>query len=135
MRQHLNKTLIQQFLRFALVGLSGTSIQYLTLWIGHGSLDYMSAPSASALGYALGSLMNYFLNYFFTFGSNKSHKEAAIKYFSILAVGWCINLGMMGFLVNRMNWYYWFAQFLATGFVLIWNFSGSKWWAFSHKPT
>jgi putative flippase GtrA len=42
---------------------------------------------------------------------------------------------MMGLLVNHYHWYYWFAQFLITGIVFIWNFSGSKWWAFSHKPT
>ena len=136
MRQHLNKALLHQFLRFAAVGLSGTGVQYLTLWMGHGVSALLSAQSASAIGYILGSLVNYVLNYFFTFGSNKSHKEAASKYFSILAVGWCINFILMGMLVEQLRWYYWFAQFFSTGIVLIWNFSGSKWWAFRHKtPT
>jgi len=135
MRHHFNQALFHQFLRFAAVGLSGTLVQYLTLWIGHGYLAVLSAQAASAIGYMLGSLVNYALNYFFTFSSNKSHKEAASKYFSILAVGWCINYVLMGYLVTQLNWYYWFAQFLSTGFVLLWNFSGSKWWAFKHKPT
>jgi putative flippase GtrA len=135
MRHHFNHALLYQFLRFAAVGLSGTLVQYLTLWTGHGYLALLSAQSASAIGYILGSLVNYALNYFFTFSSSKSHKEAASKYFSILAVGWCINYALMGYLVTQLNWYYWFAQFLSTGFVLLWNFSGSKWWAFKHKPT
>lgn len=135
MRHHFNRALFNQLLRFGLVGLSGTFMQYLTLWIGHGYLAAMSAPAASALGYLLGTLVNYWLNYFFTFGSSKTHGEAAIKYFFIVGVGWCINFFMMELLVHHYHWYYWFAQFLITGIVFIWNFSGSKWWAFRHKPT
>lgn len=135
MRHPFNREMFSQFVRFAAVGLSGTLIQYLTLWIAHGYYDAISAQTASAIGYILGSFVNYVLNYFLTFGSNKSHKEAATKYFSILAIGWCINFVLMGVLVGRLNWYYWFAQFFSTGFVLLWNFSGSKWWAFKHKPT
>ena len=130
MRQHLTPALLQQFLRFAAVGLSGTLVQYLTLWTAHGYLNLLSAQSASAIGYLLGSLVNYVLNYFFTFGSSQSHRAAASKYFSILAVGWCINVGLMGFLVTAQHWNYWIAQFLSTGLVLLWNFSGSRWWAF-----
>lgn len=134
MREHLTPALLKQFLRFAAVGLSGTLVQYLTLWTAHGYLNLISAPSASAIGYVLGSVVNYVLNYFFTFGSSKSHGEAASKYFSILAVGWCINFALMGYLVEQLHWNYWFAQLLSTGLVLIWNFSGSRWWAFRHQP-
>jgi putative flippase GtrA len=124
--------LLRQFIHFAAVGLTGTAVQYVCLWIG---VEYFlfNAPASSAVGYILGSVVNYLLNYFFTFGSTKSHKEAATKYFSILGIGWCINVGLMSVLVNYLNWYYWFAQIITTGIGLIWNFSGSKWWAFRHK--
>lgn len=127
-----HRALLHQFIHFAAVGLTGTLIQYATLWLG---VEYFSlkAPTASAIGYILGSVINYLLNYFFTFNSDKSHKEAASKYFSILGIGWCINVGLMSLLVNYLSWYYWFAQFLTTGIGLLWNFSGSKWWAFKHK--
>ena len=72
------------------------------------------------------------LNYFFTFKSDKGHGEAAAKYFSLLAVGWCINTGLMWFLVHEQGWHVWLAQVLATGLGLVWNFAGSRWWAF--KP-
>lgn len=124
--------LFRQFLHFAAVGLTGTLVQYLSLWIGVELLS-ISAAVASAIGYILGSVVNYLLNYFFTFGSTKSHAEAASKYFSIVGIGWCINLGLMSLFVNYLGWYYWFAQLLTTGIGLMWNFSGSKWWAFRHK--
>lgn len=129
MKQH---ALLRQFIHFAAVGLTGTLVQYLCLWIG---VEYflISAPIASATGYIFGSVVNYLLNYFFTFDSDKAHKEAASKYFSVLGIGWCINTGLMSFLVSYLGWYYWFAQLITTGIGLIWNFSGSKWWAFKHK--
>lgn len=126
------RALFQQFLHFAAVGLSGTLVQYITLWLG---VHYwqVSAPIASAAGYIFGSVVNYLLNYFFTFGSDKSHKEAASKYFSVLGIGWCINFGLMTLFVDYLDWYYWFAQLVTTGFGLLWNFSGSKWWAFKSQ--
>ena len=133
MRHHFNRALLLQFLRFAAVGISGTAVQYATLWTGCDHFQVLSAQSASAIGYILGSIVNYVLNYFFTFGSNKSHTEAASKYFSILAVGWTINYGLMGYLPAQLGWNHWIAQLFSTGLVLLWNFSGSKWWAFKHS--
>jgi hypothetical protein len=68
----------------------------------------------------------------FTFKSDKGHGEAASKYFTLLGIGWCINTGLMWLLVHQLGWYYWLAQVLATGIGLMWNFAGSRWWAF--KP-
>lgn len=118
-----------QFFRFAAVGISGTTVQYIVLWLG---VSAFSAPAAlaSAVGYVLGSLVNYFLNHLFTFQSEKSHREAAPKYFAVLGVDWCINTGLMVILVHHFGWNYWFAQLLTTSIVLFWNFLGSRWWAF-----
>ncbi len=139
MRHHFTPALLRQFLRFAAVGLSGTAVQYLTLYFAHDTLALLSAQNASGIGYLLGSVVNYVLNYFFTFGSSKSHSEAASKYFSILAVGWCINYTLMGMVPQHLiwgeRWNHWITQLFSTGVVLLWNFAGSKWWAFKHQPT
>ena len=119
----------RQFLRFAAVGASGTLVQYGVLWAGVELFGVMAAV-ASAVGYALGSVVNYLLNYAFTFASDKSHAEAASKYYAVISVGWCINTGLMWLLVNLAGQNYWLAQVFATGVGLVWNFSGSKWWAF-----
>ena len=125
-------TLPRQFLRFAAVGATGTLIQYGVLWVG---VEFLGKPAAlaSGVGYALGSIANYLLNYFFTFESGKSHAEAASKYYAVIGVGWCINIGLMTLLVHRLEQNYWIAQILVTGVSLIWNFLGSRWWAFKHS--
>ena len=120
-----------QFIRFAAVGLSGTAVQYAVLW-GGASVFLIPAALASAIGYALGSIVNYILNYFFTFQSGKSHFEAASRYFAVLGVGFCINAGLMTLLAHHWAWNYWFAQIPTTGIGLLWNFTGSRLWAF--KP-
>lgn len=133
--QFVRLVAIRQCLRFAAVGATGTLIQYFVLWAG---VEYLgqSAALASGVGYAVGSIVNYLLNYFFTFESNKSHSEAAAKYYSVVAVGWCINMVLMWALVDRWGLYYWAAQLLTTAIGFIWNFLGSKWWAFKRtvKP-
>jgi putative flippase GtrA len=129
-----SRALLRQFFHFAAVGLSGTSVQYLTLWIG---VSFLSLPAAAAsgIGYILGSVVNYILNYFFTFKSGKSHKETAAKYFSVLGVGWCINVGLMSALVHHLHWNIWLAQVITTGIALLWHFAGSRWWAFKHDTS
>ncbi|MDA8365190.1 MAG: GtrA family protein [Gammaproteobacteria bacterium] len=121
--------IIRRFIRFALVGASGTLIQYITLWAGVGVLR-ASPVVASAIGYVFGSISNYGLNYVFTFRSTKSHMAAAPRYFTVLGIGWCLNTGSMAMLVNAIRIDYWLAQIVTTGFGLIWNFLGSHLWAF-----
>ena len=128
-------SLHHQFLRFAAVGASGTVVQYVVLWAGVSCFGTGAAAAASGLGYILGSVVNYVLNYFFTFKSVKAHGEAATKYFTLLAVGWCINTSLMWFLVQHQGWHVWLAQLLATGLGLLWNFAGSRWWAFKPAGT
>ena len=127
-------SITRQFLRFAAVGASGTAVQYSILW---GGVEWFAlhAAVASAIGYLCGSVVNYLLNYFFTFDSSKGHVEAASKYFSVLAVGFCINTGLMALMVSQLHWHYWLAQIVTTGIGLIWNFAGSRWWAFKQSST
>lgn len=132
MQRLLASPLFIQFMRFAFVGLFGTGVQYICLWIGVEFL-HTQAALASAVGYALGTVLNYWLNYFFTFKSSKSHTEAAAKYYAVVGVGWCINGVLMTLFVNHLNWYYWPAQILTTSIGLVWNFGGSRFWAFRHK--
>ncbi|WP_374351769.1 GtrA family protein [Chitinimonas sp.] len=129
-RQH--QALVDQFLRFAMVGLCGTGMQYFCLWLGTALLG-ASAVHASAVGYVFGSLVNYWLNYLFTFKSEKSHLDAASRYYTVVGIGWCINTGLMKLFVDVLLWPKWPAQLLTTGIGLLWNFGGSRWWAFRHR--
>lgn len=116
-------------MRFAAVGVAGTAVQYAVLWLGVSAVG-IQAAWASGIGYIFGSVVNYLLNYFFTFKSDQSHRDAAPKYFGVLGVGWCINTGLMLLFTHHWEWNIWLAQILTTGIGLIWNFSGSRLWAF-----
>ncbi len=124
--------IIQQALRFLAVGASATAVQYAVLWLG---VTHGLAPAAvsSAAGYLLGSLLNYLLNYFYTFASDKRHLEAAAKFYILVGIGWSLNTLLMTFLVHQQGWNIWLAQLSTTAVCLIWNFVGSKWWAFRHS--
>ncbi|MBM5574775.1 GtrA family protein [Deefgea sp. CFH1-16] len=124
---------VKKFFIFAAVGVCGTAIQYLVLWLGV-ELLALKAAVASGIGYALGSVANYLLNYFLTFKQHgQPHREAISKFYTITGIGWCINTGLMALLVGHWLWGYWPAQLLATAVGLLWNFSGSHWWAFRQK--
>lgn len=124
---------IQQFIRFAAVGLVGTAVQYTCLGIAIYLYGRTAAVMGSAVGYILGSIANYILNYFITFDSKQSHKEAGLKYFTVLTIGWFLNLGMISLMVNHWGWWVWLSQMISTGIGLCWNFAGSKLWAFKNK--
>jgi putative flippase GtrA len=104
-------------------------VQYLVLWGGVEAMGWPAA-AASSLGYALGSVVNYLLNYFFTFGSGKSHVETASKYYAVLAVGLALTAALMAVFTGALGWNYWIAQVVTTGIALLWHFAGSRWWAF-----
>ena len=89
-----------------------------------------SALPASVVGFIVGAVINYFLNYRFTFKSNKSHKEAMSKFFIVAAIGAMINTALMYVGLNLLQVYYLLAQIVATGIVLLWNFTANKLWTF-----
>lgn len=122
----------RQFLHFAAVGLVGTAVQYGTLWIGVEWWGW-AAAIASTLGYVLGALTNYALNYKYTFKSNAPHAASASKFFIVVGIGGCLNTVLMALFVHVMDWPYFAAQILTTALGLIWNFAGSRLWAFRER--
>lgn len=125
----MKTSFLRQFVRFALVGATGTAVQYAVLWVGV-NVFTRSAPASSAVGYILGSVVNYSLNYVFTFASAKPHFEAVTKNYTVRGVGFFINTGLMELFVHSMNWNYWLAQVVTTGIGLVFNFVGSRSWVF-----
>lgn len=118
-----------QFLRFATVGGIATAIHYLILIaLVHGA--NMNAVWASSLGFITSAVCNYMLNYHFTFRSNVEHRNAVIKFFIVAGVGLILNSLTMLILSEFMGLHYLLAQVLATGIVLLWNFSGNRLWTF-----
>jgi len=120
-----------QFLRFATVGGIATAIQYLILIALVQGVN-MNAVWASSIGFVISAFCNYLLNYHFTFQSNVEHRRAVIKFFIVAGVGLVLNSLTMLIATEYLGMHYLLAQVLATGLVLVWNFTGNRLWTF--KP-
>jgi putative flippase GtrA len=119
-----------QFLRFAVVGIAGTTVHYGVLimtvqWLG------IPAVVGSSIGFLLGALTNYFFNYRFTFRSKRRHREAVPRFYAVAAAGFVLNGSILAFLMSFWDLYYLWSQIFATAIVLLWNFSANFVWTFA----
>ncbi len=122
----------RQLTGFLITGIAATSVQYLTLGFG---VDVIGWPAfvASGIGYFFGALVSYILNYFITFGSDRPHRQAIVRFGFMVAVGWVITFLLMGLLVDFLNYNKWISQVIVTCVVLAWNFSLSSIWVFTRQ--
>ena len=118
-----------QFVCFSGIGVIGTLTHYTTLLMLV-EIAEVGAVLASACGFVVGALVNYLLNYRYTFRSKRRHHEAISKFFTVALVGLGLNTLIMSLAIGILFLHYLLAQVIATGLVLIWNFSGNRWWTF-----
>ncbi len=122
----------QRFVRFVLVGLLNTSIDFTLffLFTHVAGWHYLLANVASFL---LAAINSYFMNRRWTFGSQSAawHREAA-QYVTVLVIGFALNEGLLFLLVSRWQWAKLIAKVMVTGLVLVWNFSANRLWTFRH---
>ena len=112
---------------FALVGVAGTLAHYSILY---GLVEFynFNPVVASGWGALAGLVVNYVLNYKLTFNSQQSHRQTFPKFALIASLGFALNLAMMAMLTQHL--YYFYAQIVTTGVVLIWNFFANSLWTF-----
>ncbi len=126
--------------RFALfVGIGGLStlIQFLLLSV-FVELHLLPEVAASATGYVLSSVFNYWANYRFTFNSSSDHRETFPKFVIAVAIGLSANTLIFAaflFLFDHylpLPWveHYLVAQFFATGITVFLNFCVHKFWIY-----
>ncbi len=124
----------QQFFIFAGIGAIGTSGHYATLILLVQAI-HTDPVFASTIGFVVGALINYILNYRITFNSNKRHREALTKFFSVAGLGAVINGLIMSAGINMFDLHYLIIQVVATCFVLAFNFTANKYWTFADKQS
>jgi len=128
--KQLERLPTKQFIIYSAVGLIGTSVHYLILWVlvewGH-----RGSVSGTACGFVAGAITNYFANYHLTFKSRKNHQVALPQFLSIAVVGLVINTLVMAIGIQLFNLHYIVIQMFATGLVLMVTFLGNKYWTFS----
>jgi putative flippase GtrA len=121
--------LARQFARFTSAGFASAVGHYGLLIALVQGADVPAVP-ASAAGALLGAWINYSLNYHFTFRSTKQHREAALKFAVVAAIGLVLNTLFMWIGVEVIGAHYMLSQIVATGLVLFWSFAGNRCWAF-----
>jgi len=121
--------MLKQFVSFTAVGAVGTAAHYSALVVLVQFMHVGPVP-ASGVGFVLGALVNYILNYRLTFRSTKLHRESMPKFFLVAIVGLVLNTAIMALLTEIFRLHYLLSQILATGSVLVWNFTANRYWTF-----
>jgi putative flippase GtrA len=130
--RRIDSAWIRQFIGFAGVGAIGTAGHYAVL-IGLVQLAGVSPVMASIAGFIAGAVINYFLSYRYIFQSRKRHAEALTKFLLVASAGLGLNAAIVWFGVSMLEWHYLVSQVIATGIILLWNFTANRLWTFSHR--
>jgi len=120
---------IGRFGRFVLVGGAATAFQYIVLIVCVQELS-LAPVAASAIGFALSSVLNYYLNYRLTFRSSRAHGAAMPRFLLIASVGLGANSVAMWVLTKSAHLGYMQSQLIATTLVLLWNYTANRKWTF-----
>lgn len=122
---------IKQFFRFAFVGLSGTFINIIVLYLLTEGLGLYYLLSA-IISFFIAMTNNFILNKIWTFeeslSSNLSKKYLKFALISVIALG--INLYFLYFFTDILVIYYILSQILSIMISLVVNFIGNKYWTF-----
>lgn len=153
-----NNTVVRRFLKFCVVGVSGTLIDFGITAVCKGFLGFPDLL-ANATGFSLAASSNYILNRTWTWHS-KSTKVGTeyLKFFAVSLVGLGINSLIVALLHNLtlipgesivrflslfgttfaahfsdLDWNFWIAKTIATAVVMIWNFLANNFITFRKK--
>ena len=129
------KPLFMQFMRFAVVGLINTGIDYLIYWSLTRYVDFFEDEKvfATSIAFIVAATNSYFMNKAFTFkDKSKEYGSQYIKFFVVSLVGFGIN-ALIFYLLLQTGLFDIVAKVLTTGVVLIWNFIANKLWTFKQK--
>lgn len=125
------KKLGGEFFKFACVGVIGTIIHLIVLYIFTEFFGIYYVVS-SIVGFCFGVTNNFILNKIWTFKEKLNHKIANkyYKYFIVNIIILFINLSILYYLTEFLYLYYILSQIIAIGFSFLINFFVSKFWIF-----
>ena len=138
-----HKPLILKFVKFGIVGASGTVIDFGLTELCKGILG-MPDLLSNTIGFTLAATSNYFLNRVWTWKSTS--KEVGVEYAKFLIVS-LVGLGLNSlilfllkdislvprFVETTLDWDFWVAKIIATGVVMVWNFVANNFFTFRKK--
>jgi putative flippase GtrA len=127
--------LFVQFLKFLLVGILNTTIQYVVFWIllSVAGINYLLA---SVLGYCLGMINSYVMNRRWTFASkNPQVLSEGMKFIAVNLLALGTNMALLFFLVSLEHFRPQMAQLWAIAGSVAVNFALNRIWTFVPAST
>lgn len=126
-------TSLHQFIKFCLVGGLNTVIDfgvYLLLTRTTGWLADWVVPAAM-ISMACATINSYLWNAFWTFRTTRTdHGVMVTKFLAVSLAGFILYTFLFSSLV-QFGMYDILAKVLLTGFLVVWNFVGNKWWVYT----
>lgn len=122
--------LIGQFLKFGVVGLLGTVIDFLFTWLCKEKLKW-NKFLANSIGFMLAATSNYILNRIWTFESD--NPEVGREYFSffiVSVIGLALNNLILYMLHEKGKMNFYLAKAFAIALVTLWNFVANYFFTF-----
>ena len=122
---------LTRFIKFLVVGATATALHYLVM-AALLLLDLSTPLYASAIGFIVSAIYNYWANARFTFGGNFNHARSLPRFLVTALIGLLLNqvflaIGLQSGLPLIAS------QLLATACVFIWNYVVNAVWSFSRR--
>ena len=127
----IDSVFIGKFLKFCVVGVTGTIIDFGLTWI---CKEKLKIPKfiANAIGFVVAATSNYILNRVWTWGStNEQVGVEYVKFFGVSLIGLGLNTLILYLLHEKLKLNFWISKVFATGVVMIWNFLANHYFTFA----
>ncbi|NDK08396.1 glycosyltransferase [Candidatus Gracilibacteria bacterium] len=121
------------FIKYGIVGLSGTAIDIGSLYIFVDLLG-INLYIGVTLSFILAVINNFLLNKIWTFRDKSiKYKRQFAKFFIVSIIGFSLTMACMYVLVDILQIYYIYSKIITSIIVVLWNFLGNKYWTFKSK--
>lgn len=129
--QFFEKAFLTKFLKFCVVGFSGTAIDFGLTWL---CKEIFKVPKflANAIGFVVAATSNYILNRTWTWGStNEQVGVEYVKFFAVSLIGLGLNTLILYFFNEKLKLNFYLSKVIATGVVMLWNFFANNFFTFA----
>lgn len=130
-KELLTQATLFKFLKFCVVGVTGTIIDFGLTWI---CKEKLKIPKfiANAIGFVVAATSNYILNRIWTWGSTNEHVGVEyVKFFGVSLIGLGLNTLILYLLHEKLKLNFWISKVFATGVVMVWNFLANHYFTFA----
>ncbi|GAT63268.1 putative flippase GtrA [Paludibacter jiangxiensis] len=119
---HTIKDMLAQFVKFCVVGASGTVIDFGLTYLFKEKV-HLNKYISNSIGFLSAATSNYILNRIWSFENhNPAIGEQYMLFMSISLLGLLINNGVIYLLTKKLHMNFYVAKVIATGVVTLWNF-------------